>query len=304
VDISFGIGSKAAHLRDLLTRPRVARLAGARDALTARLVERAGFDGIWASSFELSATQALPDLSLLGMSELLTVSVSIDVATELPMLADCDTGFGGRANIAHMIRRYEAAGVAGVCIEDKVFPKRNSFVDEGQVLEDIDEFAARIELAKGSQQRADFVVVARVEAFVAGMGVDEVLRRANAYADAGADAVLIHSKRNGPEEIRAFLSRWQRRRPVVVVPTTYPHWTADQAAAEGVSMVIYANQTLRASVRATQEVLAAISAADGSAPVEGEITPIKEIFDLVDMTTWTAMDEQPAGGGPKPRLAS
>jgi phosphoenolpyruvate phosphomutase len=294
VDTNSRTESKAARLRELLTGPRVARFAGARDALTARLVEKAGFDGVWASSFELSATQALPDISLLSMSDLLGASVSIDAATELPMLADCDTGFGGRANIAHMVQRYEASGIAGVCIEDKVFPKKNSFVNEGQILEEVGEFAARVELAKKSQQRSDFVVVARVEAFVAGMDVDEVLRRANAYADAGADAVLIHSKRSGPEEIRSFLAGWQSRRPVVVVPTTYPQWTAAQAATEGVAMVIYANQTLRASIRATQDVLAAISEADGSATVEAAITPVKEVFELVGMNSWTAMERQPA----------
>jgi phosphoenolpyruvate phosphomutase len=280
----------AERLRELLSQPRVARLVGARDGLTAQIAEQVGFDGLWASSFELSATQGLPDISLLGMTDYLTATVSINARTSIPVLADCDTGFGGRANIAHMVERYESAGIAGVCIEDKTFPKRNSLLSDGQLLEDAEEFAARIRLAKLTQATTEFVVVARLESFIAGTGVDDAMRRAHLYADNGADAVVVHSKKGGPEEIIEFLGRWQRRLPVIVVPTTYPTWTEAEAERRGVSMVIYANHGLRASVRAIREVLQSITKHGAAAPVEASIASVNEVFDLVGMGEWEALE--------------
>ncbi|MFF9025191.1 isocitrate lyase/phosphoenolpyruvate mutase family protein [Streptomyces eurythermus] len=277
---------KAARLRELLERGRIARIMGARDGLTARLVEDAGFDGVWASSFELSATRGLPDLGLLTMSECLTAAAQIDEATSLPVLADCDTGFGGRANLVRTVQRFERAGIAGVAFEDKVFPKRNSFLEGGQDLEDAEEFAARLEAASQARVDGDFTIVARTEALIAGAGMDEALRRAHLYADAHADAILIHSKRSDAQEIEEFLRRWQRRKPVVVVPTTYPHWSLDQAATAGVSMVVHANHALRAAVTAMREVLAEIALRGGTSTVEGDIASMKELFELTGVSHW------------------
>src|SRR6266567_3157556 len=137
--------TKPARLRELLQRPTTACIVGARDALTARLVAEASFDGVWVSSFELSATRGLPDLGLLTMSECLDAASHINEATSLPLLADCDTGFGGTINMARLVRQYEAAGIAGICVEDKVLPKRNSYLEGDQELEDPDVFAHRIE---------------------------------------------------------------------------------------------------------------------------------------------------------------
>ncbi|MFD0267663.1 isocitrate lyase/phosphoenolpyruvate mutase family protein [Streptomyces sp. NPDC127106] len=278
--------SKAAQLRELLERKEIARIVGARDALTALLVEEAGFDGVWASSFEISASRALPDLGLLTMSELLEASSHVNRATSLPLLADCDTGFGGNINVVRTVDMFEAAGIAGICLEDKVFPKRNSFLGGGQNLEDPAEFAGRIEAAVRARSGSDFTVVARVEALIAGAGLDEAVRRAHLYADAGADAVLIHSKKTEPSEIREFLRAWQGRKPVVVVPTTYPHWDLAEAEAAGVSVVIYANHALRASVSAMRDVLGEIRVAGGTGGVEDTIAPMKELFGLTQVSRW------------------
>ncbi|MEU2393541.1 isocitrate lyase/phosphoenolpyruvate mutase family protein [Streptomyces sp. NPDC007369] len=278
--------SKAARLRELLERKEIARIVGARDALTALLVEEAGFDGVWASSFEISASRALPDLGLLTMSELLEASSHVNRATSLPLLADCDTGFGGNINVVRTVDMFEAAGIAGICLEDKVFPKRNSFLGGGQNLEDPAEFAGRIEAAVRARTGDDFTVVARVEALIAGAGQGEALRRAHLYADAGADAVLIHSKKTDPSEIREFLRAWQGRKPVVVVPTTYPHWDLAEAEAAGVSVVIYANHALRASVSAMRDVLSEIRVQGGTGGVEGTIAPMKELFGLTQVSRW------------------
>ncbi len=278
--------SRAATLRELLTRPGTARLVGARDALTARLVEEAGFDGVWVSSFELSATRALPDLGLLTMSECLDAATHINEATTLPLLADCDTGFGGAINLARVVRQYEAAGIAGICIEDKVLPKRNSYLDGDQLLEDPDVFAHRIEAAVRNRSDVDFSIVARCEALIAGRGMDEALRRAHRYVDAGADALLIHSKRRDPGEVVEFLGRWRGRAPVVAVPTTYHRWSIAEAQEVGVSLVIYANQTLRASVLAMRNVLSEIQLRGDASTAEESIAPIKEIFSLTRTAEW------------------
>jgi phosphoenolpyruvate phosphomutase len=287
----------AQRLRTLLSQPEIARLIGARDGLTARIAEETGFDGLWVSSFELSATFGLPDISLLGMTDYLAAAVAINECASIPVLADCDTGFGGRANIAHLVKRYESAGIAGVCIEDKTFPKRNSFLSGGQVLENAEEFAARIGIAKSAQVGEDFVVVARSESFIAGMGIDETMRRAHMYADMGADAVMVHSRKRGPEEIIEFLGRWRHRLPVIVVPTTYPSWTETEAEQHGVSMVIYANYGLRASVRAIREAMLSVIAHGAAAPLERSIASVAEIFDLVGMSRWEALQSDPTTPG-------
>ncbi|MGW7437536.1 isocitrate lyase/phosphoenolpyruvate mutase family protein [Streptomyces sp. NPDC054849] len=276
---------KAARLRELLERKEIARIVGSRDALTALLVEEAGFDGLWASSFELSASRALPDLGLLTMAELLVASSHVNEATALPLLADCDTGFGGKINVVRTVQQFEAAGIAGVCFEDKVFPKRNSFL-AGQNLEDAQDFAGRIEAGARARRSEDFTLVARTEALIAGRGMDEALYRAHLYADAGADAILIHSKKPTPAEILEFLQSWQARTPVVVVPTTYPHWDLAEAQEAGVSMVIYANHALRASVTAMRDVLGEIHLQGGTGGVEDGIAPMKELFGLTGVSKW------------------
>jgi phosphoenolpyruvate phosphomutase len=229
-------------------------------------------------------------MSLLTMTDYLQATSYINDACDGPVIADCDTGFGNNLNVAYMVRQYEAAGIAAVCIEDKVYPKRNSFVDTGQVLEDADVFARKVEIAKKTQRGPDLVVIARTEAAIVGAGVPEALRRAHLYVDAGADAVLMHSKSSRPDEVLAFLAAWQHRAPVVVVPTTYYAWHVEDAAQAGVAMVIYANQALRASVRSMECALARTLAEGSSVPVEQDIAPMADIFRLQRVDEWLALE--------------
>ncbi len=282
--------SKAGLLRERLTGPGAVRVAGAHDALSARVAEEVGFDAVWASSLAISAARGLPDMSLLTMTDYLQAAGHINDVCTIPVIADCDTGFGNALNVAYMVRQYEAAGIAAVCIEDKVFPKRNSFVDTDQILEDADLFARKIEIAKQTQVTKDFLLIARTEAAIAGAGVDEALRRAHRYVDAGADAVLMHSKSAQPDEVLSFLDQWQRRAPVVVVPTTYYGWPAEHAAEAGVAMVIYANQALRASVQSMRQALGAVLAAGCSVGIEEQIAPMAEIFRLQRVDDWLALE--------------
>ena len=274
-----------------LLRNGLVRAAGAHTALGASLVQRAGFDAVWASSFEISAARCLPDASLLTMTDFLQVAMHMQEACGIPVVADVDTGFGGTMNVAHMVLEYERAGITAVCIEDKVFPKMNSFVETDHTLLDVDSFCRKIDVAKSVQQGSDFHVMARTEALINGLGVDEALHRCARYVDAGADSVLVHSKAATPAQILEFLGSWDGGAPVAIVPTTYPDWHAADAYRAGVSMVIYANHSLRAAVRSVREVLAAIRENGTSVVVEDRIAPVGEIFELQRLDQWLEIEQ-------------
>ncbi|MEU2059721.1 isocitrate lyase/phosphoenolpyruvate mutase family protein [Streptomyces sp. NPDC013455] len=275
--------SAARRLRELFARPGAVRLAGAHNPLGARLAERAGFDGVWSSGLEVSASQGVPDTDILTMSELLGVASSLAAAVRVPVVADCDAGYGNAHNVMHMIRRYEAAGIAAVSIEDKRFPKVNSFIPGRQELAPVGEFCGKLAAAKEAQRTEDLVVIARIEALIAGWGMDEALSRGEAYVRAGADAVLIHAKGSSPEPILEFLSHWSLPVPVVVVPTTYHTITATELAEAGAKMVIYANHGLRAGITAMTDTFAQILRDDRTTGLEDRIAPLATVFDLQGM---------------------
>lgn len=280
--------------RNTLQRKRAkgeaVRVMGAPNALAGRLAQEAGFDAVWASSLEVSASRCLPDASVLTMTEYLTAAAHTQKAIHIPVVADVDTGYGNNLNVAHMVREYEAAGITAVCMEDKLFPKMNSFVATAHTLVSIEEFCAKIRVAKSVQRTPDFFVIARTEALIDGLGVATALERCRAYADAGADAVLVHSKAKTNEEILAFLAQWKSYAPVVIVPTTYPNWHIADVYRAGVSTVIYANQGLRAMVRSLRETYHAIHTAGTTAEIEGSIASVRDIFDLQQLSTWQALE--------------
>ena len=192
-------------LQKTLSSKSIVKVGGAFDAMSAKLVEINGFDAIWAGSFAISATHALPDASIMTMTEFLGVTSNMVESCKIPVIADCDTGFGGPSNVSHMVKKYENAGVAAVSIEDKTFPKQNSLLENGtQELLSEKEFVAKIISAREAKQDKNFMIIARTEALIAGMGMDEALKRAHAYENAGANAILIHSKKNDPAEIFEF----------------------------------------------------------------------------------------------------
>jgi len=150
-------------------------------------------------------------------------------ACEIPVIADCDTGFGGPSNVSYLVKKYENAGVAAISIEDKIFPKQNSLLENGkQELLPEKEFVAKIIAGKSAKKVQDFMIIARTEALIVGQGVKEAIKRANAYEKAGADAILIHSKAKTPEEIFEFCDLWEGEIPLVVVPTSYQTVTNEQ----------------------------------------------------------------------------
>ncbi|MEU3662043.1 isocitrate lyase/phosphoenolpyruvate mutase family protein [Streptomyces sp. NPDC032940] len=269
-----------ASLRDLFERPGVVRIAGAHNPLGARLAERAGFDGVWSSGLEVSASQGVPDTDILTMSELLAVAGSMAAAVDVPVVADCDAGYGNAHNVMNMIRRYEAAGISAVSIEDKRFPKVNSFIPGRQELAPIGEFCGKLAAAKAAQRGTELMVIARIEALIAGWGMDEALTRGEAYAEAGADAVLIHAKGSSPDPVLEFLGRWRLPVPVVVVPTTYHTITAAELGEAGAKMVIYANHGLRAGITAVSQAFEAILRDGRTTGIEEHIAPLATVFDL------------------------
>lgn len=284
-------GAKSRMLREALASRDIVRVVGGHDGMSAKLVESNGFDAVWASSFELSTSHAVPDASVLTMSEYLQAAQTMNDAVRIPIIADCDTGFGNNLHVAHMVRRYESYGIAAVCIEDKKFPKLNSFIGDGQELETLEVFADKIATGKASQRGTDFVLIARTEAFISGLGVAEALRRAHAYVDAGADAILVHSKARTPDEVFAFMDAWGDRAPVVVVPTSYAGVTAAELARAGIRIVIYANQAMRASVRAMNAALAEIRDSRSAAGLEDHIAPMRELFAIQGMEAWGRLPE-------------
>lgn len=202
-------------------------------------------------------------------------------ATSIPILLDGDTGYGNFNNARRLVQKLEQRRIAGVCIEDKLFPKTNSFINgEAQPLADVEEFCGKIQAMKDTQQDDDFVVVTRVEALIAGWGLKEALRRAEAYRRAGSDAVLIHSKRSDITEIEAFMQEWKGRHPVVIVPTKYYSTPADKFKELGVRLVIWANHNMRASIDAMKAISQQIHREKSLVNVENKVTPIEEIFRL------------------------
>ena len=216
------MNSNSDRLRALIESNKIIKVGGAFDAMSAKLVENNGFDAIWAGSFSISAINAVPDASILTMTEFFEAASKMAYACNIPVIADCDTGYGGPDNVRHLVKKYENAGIAGISIEDKVFPKQNSLLENAshELLSEKD-FVDKIIAAVESKQNKNFLIIARVEALISGMGMDEALKRASAYERAGADAILIHSKQKTPDEIFQFMELWNGKIPIVVVPTTY-----------------------------------------------------------------------------------
>jgi len=276
--------TQAAALRRRLASPGPILLAGAHDGLTARLVQEAGFDAVWASGFEISASHGLPDASILTMTETLDASRRMNDVVGIPVVADCDTGFGNAINAIRTVEAFEAAGIAGLCIEDNVFPKRCSFyAGVKRLLTDIDEQTLKLRAALDARRSSDFVIIARTEALIAGWGLEEALRRARAYADAGADAILIHSSQPTVDDVAQFAEEWDRLTPLVSVPTTYSTTSADELARLGFKIVIFANHGLRASIRAAQATLAEVHRTGRASAVDDRIVPLSEVYRLVNL---------------------
>lgn len=252
----------------------------AHSGLSAKIVEEAGFAGVWASGLSISAMLGLRDNNEASWTQVLDVLEFMADATSLPILVDGDTGYGNFNNVRRLVRKLGERGIAGVCLEDKLFPKTNSFIGERQPLADIEEFCGRLRAGKDAQTDSDFCVVARTEALISGHPMEEALRRAAAYHEAGADAVLIHSKKKDAGEILGFMERWDNRCPVVIVPTMYYATPTETFRAAGISMIIWANHLVRSSITAMRETARTIAETQSLMEIEDRVTSVRDIFAL------------------------
>ena len=275
---------KSELLRKDLESKSILKVGGAFDAMSAKLVEFYGFDAVWAGSFAISATHAVPDASILTMTEFFDAASNMAETCKIPVIADCDTGYGGPSNVSHMVRKYENAGIAAICIEDKTFPKQNSLLENGQNdLISEKEFVAKIIAAKEAKQDKNFMIIARIEALISGAGMDEALKRATAYEKAGADAILIHSKKKTPEEVFEFAELWKGNSPIIVIPTTYDSVSLDELISHKIKIVIHANQTLRAAHASMSRILKQMINSNSLSEVKEEISSMEDIFELQEM---------------------
>jgi phosphoenolpyruvate phosphomutase len=274
----------AKNLAELLDSKSIVKVCGAFDAMSAKLVEFHGFDAVWAGSFAISATHAVPDASILTMTEFFDVASNMAETCKIPVIADCDTGYGGPSNVSHMVKKYESAGIAAICMEDKTFPKQNSLLENGQNdLISEKEFVAKIIAAKEAKQDKNFMIIARVEALISGAGMDEAIKRAIAYEKAGADAILIHSKKKTPEEVFEFAELWKGNSPIIVIPTTYDSVSMDELISHKIKIVIHANQTLRAAHASMSRILKQMINSNSLSEVKEEISSMEDIFRLQEM---------------------
>src|SRR5215813_14333841 len=272
---------KTTQLNRLIQSEGMSFLMEAHSGLSAKIAEEAGFAGIWASGLSISASLGVRDNNEASWTQVLEVAEFMSDATSVPILLDGDTGYGDFNSVRRLVRKLEQRGIAGVCIEDKLFPKVNSFIrGKSQPLAEVEEFCGKIRAGKDSQLDDDFVIVARVEALVAGRGLGEALRRAEAYREAGADAILIHSARADASEVLAFKQEGGDRAPVVIVPTKYYSTPTRVFREAGFSVVIWANHLLRSSLAAMQETARELFSRQSLVEIEGRVASLKEVFRL------------------------
>ncbi|WP_246668380.1 MULTISPECIES: isocitrate lyase/phosphoenolpyruvate mutase family protein [Bradyrhizobium] len=277
--------SPAKRLRACMAEAGLVHIMAAHSPLSAILAEEAGFDGLWASGFELSALYGLPDMSLISMTQHLDMLRAVAGRTRLPIVADIDTGYGNAINVVHAIGEYERAGASAVVIEDKTFPKVTSLVADGrQELLRIEEFQGKIEAAITTKRNPDFLVIARTESLISGP------RRSGSPASGeslcgvrrGYDPDPLEKK--DPCEIESFSRAWTGSVPLVIVPNAYPALDAERVKALGnIRMMIYGNYGIRAAATAMHETFRRIIADGGVQNVHKDILPVEEIFRLQRM---------------------
>jgi phosphoenolpyruvate phosphomutase len=290
---AFVSASRSSRLRQMLTSTQLEFMMEAHNGLSARIVREAGFKAIWGSGLAISAQFGVRDNNEASWTQVVDNLEFMADASDLPILLDGDTGYGNFNNVRRLVRKLEQRGIAGVCIEDKQFPKTNSFINgERQPLAEMDEFCGKIKAGKDSQSDEDFSIVARVEALIAGWGMDEALRRAEAYRQAGADAILIHSKLSRPDEILEFAREWAGRGPLVIVPTKYYSTPTEVFREAGISTVIWANHLIRAATSAMQAVAKDIHSSETLVNVEDSIAAVNEIFRLQDADEYSEAEDR------------
>jgi len=279
-------------LRRLLDAKEMVRFLEAHNGLTSLIVENTKvvkndrseeFDGIWVSSLTDSTAKGKPDIELVARMD--TLQQILEPTTK-PIIVDGDTG-GIPEHFAFTVKSLERLGVSAIIIEDKVGLKKNSLfgTEVGQTQDTIENFCHKISIGKRSQVTDDFMIVARVESLILKKGVDDAIERSKAYIEAGADGIMIHSKEKDGEEIKSFckfFSQFERKVPLIIVPSTYSHLTESELKSWGVNLIIYANHLIRSAYPAMKNTAESILLNERCHEAsEQYCMPIKDILTLI-----------------------
>lgn len=288
---------RRASLRRMLAAKPYVRFLDLHNALSGLVIEKTSvdgpegrreFDGMWASSLTDSTSKGKPDIEAVDTTaRMTTLGEALEVTTK-PIIYDGDTG-GKSEHFIFTVRTLERLGVSAVIIEDKTGLKKNSLfgTDVAQTQDTIEDFSAKIKAGKAAQQTDDFMIIARLESLILGMGVDHAMERAEAFLDAGADGCMIHSRQKTPDEIFEFCERYNKlenRKPLVVVPSSYNSTTEQELSDRGANVIIYANQLLRSAYPAMLETAQSILTHQRSAECDANMMPIKQILELIPGT--------------------
>ncbi len=284
-------------LKRLLSAKPIVRLLDIHNGLSGLIVEnlslntpygRREFDGMWASSLTDSTAKGKPDIEAVDVtSRIKTLNEVLEVTTK-PIVYDGDTG-GRPEHFVFTVKTLERLGISAVIIEDKVGLKKNSLLgtDVAQSQDTIEDFSSKIQIGKQSQVTYDFMIIARIESLILNKGMDDAIARANAYLEAGADGIMIHSRAKTPAEVFEFCQRYnllENRKPLVAVPSSYNTVTEEELAGHGVNIVIYANQLLRSAYPAMVNTAKSILQNQRSSEADNQMIPIKDILNLIPGT--------------------
>ena len=283
------------RLRQLIGMCPVVKAIEAHSGLTGLIAEKTvvaqdgrldQFDAMWVSSLCDSTAKGKPDIELVDLSSRLRTIDDIMEVTTKPIILDGDTG-GLPEHFVYNVRTLERMGVSAVIIEDKKGLKKNSLfgAEVEQTQDSIESFSEKIRAGKRAQLTDDFMIIARIESLIVERGMDDALARAAAFVEAGADGIMIHSRKKDPGEILEFCDRFResdKLTPIVVVPTSFNAITEEELAAHGVSIVIYANQLTRSAFPAMQRTAEDILRCHRAKEVDDRLMPIKEIITLID----------------------
>ena len=296
----LGITSTArqSRLKKLLKAKKVLKILEVHNALSGLIVENASevledgeivtFDGMWSSSLTDSTSKGKPDIEAVDTTARLTTINEIFEVTTKPLIYDADTG-GKPEHFEFTVKTLERVGVSAVIIEDKTGLKKNSLfgTEVEQTQDTIENFCYKIRSGKKVQITDDFMIIARIESLILDKGMEDALKRAFAYIDAGADGIMIHSRKKDPTEIINFVKGFREKdknTPIVVVPTSFNTVTIDEFSEMGVNVVIYANHMLRAAYPGMMKVAKSILKHKRSLEAEPDCMPIKAILELIPGT--------------------
>jgi len=289
---------RRSRLRRLLQVKPIVRFLDLHNALSGLIIENTSvsmpdgtkreFDGMWGSSLTDSTAKGKPDIEAVDVSARMTTLNEVIEVTTKPIIYDGDTG-GQPEHFVFTVRTLERLGVSAVIIEDKTGLKKNSLfgTDVAQTQDDIPAFCEKIRMGKKAQATDDFMIIARIESLILDKGVDDAIERAQAYLDAGADGIMIHSLRKSPDEIFEFCDRYAQlpnRKTLVAVPSSYNTVTEDELVTRGVNVVIYANHLLRSAYPAMVSTAKSILTHQRSAECDAQLLPIKDILELIPGT--------------------